>query len=47
MPVTVGPSPYGARLFFEMVEWLNQCMVISEGRILPARTVEYKCYRVL
>src|SRR5439155_410211 len=27
--------------------WLNQCMFVSEGRILPGRTVEYKCYRVL
>jgi hypothetical protein len=27
--------------------WLNQCVFVSEGRILPGRTVEYKCYRVL
>jgi Protein of unknown function (DUF3237) len=27
--------------------WLNQCMFVSEGRILPGRTVEYKCYRVV
>ena len=27
--------------------WKNECLFVSEGRILPGRTVEYKCYRVL
>jgi hypothetical protein len=27
--------------------WMNECLFVSEGRILPGRTVEYKCYRVL